>query len=149
MEKNNKTLSVIKDASISALIGHALAIFILFLISTALVKNEDPSALMPVGALLAFFVGSLVCGTLAGKRIDGLFGGGIAGGIYTLLLVAVSLLIRAFSDSDGDAVTYGFGFKIGMILGALILSFLVGLWINSRKSTKKSLAKHRKKVLGR
>lgn len=150
MEKNNKTLTVIKDALIAAVIGHAVALIILFLISTALAKNEDPSMLMPVGALLAFFIGSLVCGTIAGKRIDGPFGGAAAGGIYVLLLTAISLLLDLFITDSGDAGTaYSFGFKIGMLLGALMLSFLVGLWINGRKNSKKSIAKHRKKAIGR
>ncbi len=150
-EKNNKMFTLLKKTTIAAVIGHAVAILFLFLTSTALAKNEDPSSLMPVAALMALLIGALVCGFIAGKTVDGAFGGAITGLIFSGLLIIISLLLGAFSPA-GEAVSqegYGIGFKIGMLAGATVISSLIGLWINGRKDSRKSIAKQRKKAIGR
>ncbi len=151
MEKNNKILTLLKKTAISAVIGHAVALLFLFLTSTALAKNEDPSSLMPVAALIALFLGAAVCGLVAGKTADGPFGGAVAGLVFSVLLIIVSILLNAFAPSGeaGAEAGYGIGFKIGMLAGATMLSALIGLWINGRKTAKKNIAKHRKKMAGR
>ncbi len=146
-EKNSKTLTLVKKTALSAAIGHAVAILFLFLTSTALAKNEDPSSLMPVAALVALFIGAAICGLVSGKAVDGPFGGAISGLVFSGALVVISLVLNAFSPSGEDL--YGIGFKIGMLAGATLLSALVGLWVNGRKNPRKSMAKQRKKAMGR
>ena len=144
MEKHSKGLDLVKNAAVSAILSHAVSVLFLFFISLALSKNEDPGALMSKGAMLAFFIGSLTCGILAGRRIEAPYGALLSGGIYVALLGLISLLLSLSGTPEAGGNSCGM--KLGITLGALMLSSIVGLWVNSRRDSRKSLAKQRRKA---
>ncbi|MBE6619096.1 MAG: hypothetical protein E7626_04865 [Ruminococcaceae bacterium] len=142
MEKSSNILTMVKNAVISALVGHGVSVLLLLFISAALSKNEDPSVLMPAGALVAFFIGSLVCGALSAKLISGPLAGALSGGFYILLLIIVSLVIN-FVTKETVGI-YPLGTKLLILFVAALISFLAGLFVNTRKSSRRALLKRRK-----
>ena len=143
----NAKLTLLKKATLSAVIGHGAALLFLFLASAVLVKNEDPSSMMPVAAIVAFFIGAAVCGILAGRGENGLWEVLAAGVMFSLLLIVVSLLLDAALPAGEGVNGYGLGVKLALIAGGMIVSAAVGLWIASRKNTNRIGSKRRKKAL--
>ncbi len=143
----NAKLTLLKKATLSAVIGHGVALLFLFLSSAALVKNEDPSAMMPMAALIAFFVGAAVCGIISGKNGSGALGALASGLIFSLLLIVVSLVLNAAAPVDDAEMGYGLGVKIALVAGGTLVSALIGLWISGRKNAKPGASKRRKKAL--
>ena len=81
----NAKLTLLKKATLSAVIGHGAALLFLFLSSAVLVKNENPSSMMPIVAIAALFIGAAVCGIVAGRGGDGIWGVLAAGFVFSLL----------------------------------------------------------------
>lgn len=143
----NAKLTLLKKATLSAVIGHGAALLFLFLSSAVLVKNEDPTSVMPIAAMVAFFIGAAVCGMIAGKRGNGVWDVLAAGLIFALLLIVISLLLNAlFPVAEGEN-GYTLGSKIGLISGGTAVSVIIGLWIVSRKNTSRVSSKRRKKAI--
>ena len=143
----NAKLTLLKKATLSAVIGHGAALLFLFLSSAVLVKNEDPSTMMPIAAIVAFFIGAAVCGIIAGRSGGGLWDVLAAGLIFSLLLIVISLLLNAVLPASEVENGYGLGSKAALIAGGAAVSVIVGLWISSRKNTSRMGAKRRKKEL--
>ncbi len=143
----NAKLTLLKKATLSAVIGHGAALLFLFLSSAVLVKNEDPSTMMPIAAIVAFFIGAAVCGIIAGRSGGGLWDVLAAGLIFSLLLIVISLLLNAVLPAPESESNYGLGSKAALIAGGFAVSVIVGLWISSRKNTSRMGAKRRKKEL--
>ena len=142
----NAKITLLKKATLSAVIGHGVALLFLFLSSAALVKNEDPTAMMPMVALAAFFVGAAVCGIISGKNGSGAWGALASGLIFSLLLTVVSVVLDAASPISEDESGYTLGVKIALALGGALLSAVIGLWLNGRKNAR-SAGKRRKKTI--
>ena len=145
----NAKLTLLKKATLSAVIGHGAALLFLFLSSAVLVKNENPSSMMPIVAVIAFFVGAAVCGVLARKRGSSVWDVLAAGLVFSLLLIVVSLALNTALPADGAESSYGIGKKAALIAGGFVVSVLTGLWIGGRKNTSRANAKRRKKTVGK
>lgn len=143
----NAKLTLLKKATLSAVIGHGAALLFLFLSSAVLVKNEDPSSMMPIAAIAAFFIGAAVCGIIAGKRGNGVWDVLAAGLIFSLLLIVISLLLNAVLPAGDSEGGYGLGSKTALIAGGMVASVLVGLWVASRKNANRTSSKRRKKAI--
>lgn len=143
----NAKLTLLKKATLSSVIGHGAALLFLFLVSAVLVKNEDPSSMMPIAAIAAFLIGASVCGIVAGRGGNGLWEILAAGLIFSLLLIVISLLLNAVLPVSEGENGYGLGSKAALIAGGFGVSVIVGLWIASRKNTSRAGAKRRKKAL--
>ncbi|MBQ8741739.1 MAG: hypothetical protein IJZ03_00045 [Clostridia bacterium] len=146
-DKKNEKLTIIKKSLLAAAIGHAVAFVLILLSSALLMKNEDPSALFEAVSLVALFVGSATCGTVAGKSVPTPFGGAFAGGAYSLAVLILSIVGRAFfSASENRATAF---FMMAMLAAAALLSAVLGFWISTRKSNAAMLASRKKKMLRR
>jgi MFS family permease len=146
-DKKNEKLTIVKKSLIAAAVGHAVA-FILMLVSGALLmKNEDPSLLLEAVSLVALFVGSAICGTVAGKSVPTPFGGAFAGGAFSLVTLILSIVCRAFLSS-GENRASAF-FMMAMLSAAALLSAVLGFWISTRKSNASVLASRKKRILKR
>jgi ascorbate-specific PTS system EIIC-type component UlaA len=143
----NAKLTLLKKATLSAVIGHGAALLFLFLSSAVLVKNENPSSMMPIAAIVAFFIGAAVCGVIAGRSGNGLWDVLAAGLIFSLLIIVISLLLNAVLPTVESESGYGLGSKVALVAGGLVVSTLVGLWITSRKNSSRTSVKRRKKAL--
>lgn len=141
----NAKLTLLKKATLSAVIGHGAALLFLFLSSAVLVKNENPSSMMPIAAIVAFFIGAAVCGVIAGRSGNGLWDVLAAGLVFSLLIIVISLLLNAVLPAVESEGGYGLGLKAALIAGGLVVSTLVGLWITSRKNSSRTSVKRRKK----
>ncbi|MBQ5601356.1 MAG: hypothetical protein IIU77_00885 [Clostridia bacterium] len=143
----NAKLTLLKKATLSAVIGHGAALLFLFLSSAVLVKNETPSSMMPIAAIVAFFIGAAVCGVIAGRSGNGLWDVLAAGLVFSLLIIVISLLLNAVLPAVESEGGYGLGLKAALIAGGLVVSTLVGLWVTSRKNSSRTSVKRRKKAL--
>ena len=143
----NAKLTLLKKATLSAVIGHGVALLFLFLSSAVLVKNEDPSSMMPIAAMVAFLVGAAVCGIISGKNGSGALGALASGLVFSLLLIVVSLVLNAASPLSDTEMGYALGVKIALVAGGTLISVLVGLWISGRKNARAGASKRRKKAL--
>ena len=143
----NAKLTLLKKATLSAVIGHGAALLFLFLSSAVLVKNENPSSMMPIAAIVAFFIGAAVCGVIAGRSGNGLWEVLAAGLVFSLLIIVISLLLNAVLPTVESEGGYGIGSKAALIAGGLVVSALVGLWVSSRKNSSRTSVKRRKKAL--
>ena len=143
----NAKLTLLKKATLSAVIGHGAALLFLFLSSAVLVKNENPSSMMPIAAIVAFFIGAAMCGVIAGRSGNGLWDVLAAGLVFSLLIIVISLLLNAVLPAVESEGGYGLGLKAALIAGGLVVSTLVGLWVSSRKNSSRTSVKRRKKAL--
>ncbi len=130
----NEKITFLKKATLHAVIGHGVALLFLFLAGLALSKNEDPGVFIPAVALVAFFIGSLVCGIVSGKSQNGPLGSVASGLVFVILILVLSLILGAFSDGESTEDGYSLIVKGALMGGSLLVSSLVGLWISSTKN---------------
>lgn len=147
-DKKNEKITILKKSLISAAVGHIVALVLLFLSAVLLMKNEDPSALLEAVSLVALFAGGAVCGVVAGKNVPSPFGGALSGGIFSALILVVSVIGRAFVRSNGEDRSGAF-FMMAMLAAAALLSAVIGFWLSTRKSTASALTARKKKALRR
>ena len=124
--------SIIGVYARAILLGGAAAALLLLTGTAICYAQPDPSAALKPFALAALYLSAAVCGLTAGRASERtLITGAAAGGLYCLLVTALSLI------PVSDATGYSPGISIVLHIG-IIAAALAGAWLGRRRTVRKT-----------
>ena len=131
--------SVIGLYARSILLGGAAAVLLLLIGTAICYAQPDPAAALKPFALTALYLSAAVCGLSVGRASERiLIAGAGAGGLYCLLVTALSLIPAS------DAPGYSLGISIAMHIG-IIAAALAGAWLGRRRPGRKSISRKKRR----
>ncbi|MCT4598043.1 MAG: TIGR04086 family membrane protein [Vallitalea sp.] len=117
---NTKKIAV--NLSKSVMIGYIITIICVLILTFVVYKHELTDSQINIGRVIVIILATLITGLLSGKSIgkNKWMYGAIAGVIYFIIFVIVSLVVNKDSSISGDVISLFFMCVGGSTLGGIL-----------------------------